>query len=408
MNGAQVVLSTKALKGNLAEVKRLLGPDRFFYAVVKTEAYGHGIVEIGSMLYKYGQRHFAVSTVEEGVTLREAGGVDRDAEVLTLGPLDKWDWKTASEYGLTVTLNDIEDVAMLKETVCKGNPVKAHLKVDVGMRRMGVRVEDLAGLWAKLVDTKLETQVVGMLTHFDSAGSDLRRTMEEWKVFRGAVEAVVGPKASQMTVHCANSAATVALSAVRESAARIGLLLYGFHPRWESDLKLTPVMTVMGRIIMEKRVKEGEGVSYDRRFVAKREMRVGVVNIGYAHGYPWRIVHAEMAVKGHRVPVVGAVTMDYTMIDLTQVAEARKGDFVEVMGPNVRATELAEKSGTIVYDILCNIGRHTRKTIRIEGSASGESENAGGSEGREKVVPGSLRPRVQEGGSENRENQIRD
>jgi alanine racemase len=406
MSGAEIVISASALKRNAAEVRRLLGPNRFFYAVVKTEAYGHGIVEVASLLYEFGVRHFAVSSVEEGITLREVAGVVEDAEVLVLGRVEQEEWEAAEKGGLTVTLHDDDDVARFAETVKSGTRIRGHLKVDLGMRRLGVRPEECAKVWARLRDLGAEGRVSGWMTHFDSAGRDLPGTREEWKAFRTVIDRVAGAALSRMTVHCANSAAAVALEETRESAARIGLLLYGYHPKWRSGLHLTPVMTVRGRIIMEKKVKPGEGVSYDHRFIADRAMRLGVVNIGYAHGYPWGVRGAEMGVRGKRAPVVGTVTMDYTMVDITEVPEAGRGDEVEVMGLRVTADELAEKSETIVYDILCNLGRHTRKVIKVEGLRSRESENEGGDERRENVVPGAPRLGVQKGCGETGESEV--
>lgn len=406
MNGAEVLLSAKALRQNLLEVQRLLGANRFCYAVVKSEAYGHGMVEIASLLYGYGQRHFAVSTLQEGVTLREAAGIQRDAEVLVLGRLEGAEWEAVPEYGLTGTLHDEDDVDALIESGCRQKEMTVHVKVDVGMRRLGVRAENLASLREKLCTAGLDRCVTGWMTHFDSAGNDLAATRAEWKAFREVIERVVGPRLSGVTVHCANSASAVALEETRESAARIGLLLYGYRPKWECDLKLTPVMTVRGRIVMEKKVQKGEGISYDQRFVAQREMRVGVVNFGYAHGYPWRIENAEMVVRGHRVPVVGAVTMDYTMVDLTGLPEAHRGDAVEVMGREVTAQELAQKSGTLVYDILCRLGRHTRKKIAVVEKASGQNEDEGSRKRREEIVPGTTRLAVQKSGGQRGEQEV--
>jgi alanine racemase len=388
MSGAEIVLSAEALKRNVTEVNRLMGKDRFYYAVVKTEAYGHGIVEIASLLYEFGVRHFAVSSVEEGLTVREAAGVKRDAEVLVLGRVAGEDWEVAGVSGLTVVLHDEDDVRRFSECVKKGVNLRGHVKVDTGMRRLGVRLEECGRVWEKIKEAGAEGRISGLMTHFDSAGSDLEKTREEWRAFRKEIERVVGSVVSRMTVHCANSAAAVALPEARESAARIGLLLYGYSPKWVSDLTLTPVMRVTGRILMEKRVKAGEGVSYDHRYIASRDMRVGVVNIGYAHGYPWGIKGAEMWVRGRRAAVIGNITMDYTLVDLTEVPEAKTGDEVEVLGPQVGANELAEKAGTIVYEILCALGRQTRKMIRVEREKSGESEDEGCGKRREKVVPG--------------------
>jgi len=356
-----------AIRDNLRTLRERVGPGVKVLGVVKADAYGHGAVEVSRALEAAGIDMLGVALVEEGVELRSEGV---QAPILVMGLIHADDVAHALEFDLTPTVDgpataaEVETrAAELDRTAC------VHLKIDTGMNRLGVRAEDAADAAAAI--GRMEHLVLeGAYTHFACADCDADTTAAQLARFRQALAALRGVGAEPPLVHAANSSATFTLPESHFAMVRPGLALYGVHPcRAAEDVPLRPALALVTRVACLKRVPRGEGVSYGHRWRAARDSLLGVLPVGYGDGYPRALSDGgRVRAAGRLVPVVGTVCMDATMVDLTDVPEARPGLEVtlieaESAGP-IGAAAVAEVAGTIPYEILTGIGKRVPRVYR--------------------------------------------
>ena len=338
------------LQANYAAVAAAV--DTPVLAPVKGDAYGHGLVRCALALEEAGCPWFGVALVEEGRALREAGVRGR---VLCLGGVGHDGAEEAVALGLTPMVYDLQ-AAMDLDRAAKaaGRVVRVHLKVDTGMGRLGVPPGGWEGFLDRLADLR-HLEVEGITTHFAEAeAADETFTLEQGRRFRRALQAARVRAFEPRFVHAANSAAALGFPALRYDLVRPGLVLYGVPPRPDLDPGVRPVMKVTTRVLFVKNVPAGQGVSYGRRWVAHRPTRLATLPVGYADGYPRSLSNrGQVLVHGTRCPVRGAVCMDLTMVDITDVdVEVRVGDEVELLGDGISPSDLATWAGTIPYEIL--------------------------------------------------------
>ncbi len=358
---AEVDLS--ALRSNADVLRARLGPSVGIVAVLKADAYGHGAVVCARALERrvWG---FGVSLVEEGVEIRRAGV---EAPILVLGGAYGLDHRDVLAYRLTPVLGDVADIARfrLAANELKLARVDIHLKIDTGMARLGLRYDDSAGLdrFCTALAATPGLCMQGLMTHLassDHVDDAMSRTqLERFDAVRAALRARGHDPA---LVHVANSAALVRFPEARHALVRPGLALYGLSPGAVAPIAgLRPVMSLRSRIVALREVAAGEGVSYGGLYRATRRMRVATVPMGYADGYTRRLTgKAHVLVAGRRCNVLGAITMDMCLVDVTDV-EARLGDDVVLMGAqgdeHITADDLAAQSDTISWEILCGISK---------------------------------------------------
>lgn len=334
-------------------------------AVVKANAYGHGAVLVAHALREAGATFLAVALVEEGLELRNAG---IDLPILVLGGSYDGGYDLLVEAELIPTVFRPEHLVRLGAAAkAAGRSVLAHLKVDTGMGRIGVRPEELA---AFLDEARRHPQVRldGVLTHFANADlSDPQLTARQVASFEAAVAQVVAAGHSPRYRHLSNSAAVLSRPELRGQGlvnlVRPGLLLYGLAPaQWLAGrAPLIPVLTWKTAITHLKRVPEGTPVSYGSTWTSERESVIATLPVGYADGYSrHNSSRASVIVRGQRVPIVGRVCMDMCMADVTDVPAVDVGDEVVLLGrqgqAQITAEELASISDTIHYEILCSVG----------------------------------------------------
>jgi alanine racemase len=361
------VIDLEALSHNYAEVTRRAG-GRKVLAVVKAQAYGHGAVAVSRRLVDLGADMLGVALVEEGRELRKAG---IDAPVLVMGPVHSGQAEEIVRFGLTPVVFTMPAARAISDAAAgAGSSVAVHVKVDTGMGRIGVMPEDAVPFiadTAKLPGISVE----GIMTHF--ADADLRdkefasRQMDR---FESLVRALEDRGISVPLRHAANSAAVLEYGRALLTMVRPGLMLYGYDPleqRGGSDLR--PVLSLASRIAYLKKVPAGTPISYGRTFVTKRESLIATVPIGYADGYGRGLSNrGEALVRGRRVPVAGRVCMDMIMLDVTDVSGASDGDEVVLIGgqgaERITADDIAAKTGTIAYEVLCGIGPRVPRIVR--------------------------------------------
>ncbi|MEO6192783.1 MAG: alanine racemase [Thermoanaerobaculia bacterium] len=375
---AWVDVDLAALENNLARIReRLAGspapaaPAKIM-AVVKADAYGHGAVGVSRALEAAGVDWLGVALLEEGAEIRRAGV---QLPVLVLGTARPEKIALYARYRLTPTLSSLAELLRWQEwTAGQREPQPVHLKVDTGMSRLGVAMDEVPRALAILRGSP-GLRLAGLLSHFgdaDDLGSPRNPAQEERFA---AVLALLEPgERDGILIHMANSAAALHRPESRFALVRIGISIYGLDPVDETTdrqprMGLQPVMSVRARIVQLREVPAGTPLSYGGRTVTRRRSRVAVVPVGYADGYAWRLTgKAEALVRGRRVPVAGSVTMDMTLLDVTE-AGAELGDEVVLLGrqgnEEITATELAAHAGTISWEILCHLGlRLPRRYVR--------------------------------------------
>jgi alanine racemase len=373
---AWVDVDLGALEHNLATIRqRLGGSETRVMAVVKADAYGHGAVGVSRALEAAGVDWLGVALLEEGAEVRRAGV---ELPILMLGTARPEKIALYARYGLTPTLSSLAELTRWNEwTAGRREPQPVHLKVDTGMSRLGVSMDEVPRALEILRGSR-GLRLAGLLSHFGDA-DDLEspRNPAQGERFTSVLALLAPEEREGLLIHMANSAAALHRPASRYALVRVGIAIYGLDPAERPDhplpaperTDLRPVMSVRARIVQLREVPAGTALSYGGRTVTRRRSRIAVVPVGYADGYAWRLTgKAEALVRGRRVPVAGSVTMDMTLLDVTE-AGAGLGDEVVLLGrqgdEEITAVELAAHAGTISWEILCHLGlRLPRRYVR--------------------------------------------
>ncbi len=357
-----------ALRHNIATIRSLLPPPVSIFAVVKADAYGHGAVPVAGTLSEEGVGMFGVATVEEGVELRRAGITE---PVAVLGGVDERQAAEAHENGLSAVLFDLGPIPHLSRVAARsGKPFPVHIKIDTGMGRLGFLRQSTKSV-IEAIRSEKALRVEGVMTHLSSAdgltGADREFTRMQLSAFAGEVPLVRKAFGEAVRAHALNSAGILAYREHVFDMVRPGITLYGALPAEGvgADLGLRPVMRLVTRIVSLKELPDGHPVSYGRHFHCAGKRLIAAVPLGYADGYRRTFSNvASMWVNGHKVPVVGRVCMDHTMLDVTGVPGVSIGTDVVVMGEGgPTPDELARISGTISYEILTQVGRRVPRRV---------------------------------------------
>ncbi len=322
-------------------------------AVVKAGAYGHGLEEIARALASENLAFFGVANAGEARRIANAGVQTR---IYLLGAtcgseraeIVARDWTPCLS-----TLEEARDFEHLAATACRR--LKVHLAVDVGMGRGGFLLDDLVQAMPVLEGmTHLEIEGIG--SHLPSADEDREISLAQIARYHAIIEELGGPQRFKWR-HLLNSAGLLDYDQGLCNLARPGLMLYGISPLTKFRDQLETVMTLKSRVTLVRTLPAGHGISYGRQFVTTQPTRVATVGIGYGDGYPRHVSGkgAEVWVGGRRCPILGRVTMDQIMVDVTAVGEVAEGDEVEMLGSNIPSAEVAEKAGTIVWEIFTGI-----------------------------------------------------
>ena len=370
-----VEIDLAALERNLKLIRATL-PTRIKYvAVVKADAYGHGLPQVAARLMHAGADLFAVANIAEAMTIRE---LSEDWPVLLLSPVLPDEDRYLADYDLAATVSSIEEARRFDAVGrTAGKPVAVHLKIDTGMGRLGVWHTAARALY-DVIRAASGLRLAGVFTHFSSADEDPAFTADQRKVFLDALTGLPGLDATQLFIHADNSAGleTTPGDGVF-NAVRVGLLQFGILPHPHSMLARVhaePVFSFHTRVGLVKDLPAGTGVSYGRTTKLKRDSRVAVLTAGYGDGIARASSgRAEVLVSGRRCPVLGRVTMDQTIVDITDVpGEVRCGDPVVLVGrqgaAEISITEFSDWADTIPWETLCSV---TKRVPRHYRNASG-------------------------------------
>ncbi len=355
-------IDRSALIHNFKLIKENSGGSRVM-AVVKADAYGHSVRDVAPLLQENGADMFAVSNIDEAMTLRECGIVK---PVLILGYTPTELAKKLADNRIIQCVYSNEYAKSLSECAVRDNvSVSVHIKLDTGMGRIGFdcRDDSLSGIKDAIAAARLDSiDVKGVFTHF--AVSDRTKQEEDgftdsqYNRFLEAVKLFKEAGFDDIDRHCCNSAAFCLDSDKHYDICRPGIILYGLTP--SADLKLDidfkPVMTVKSVVSMVKKIKAGDTVSYGRTFVAEKDMTVATVTAGYADGYPRALSNkGRVIIRGKSAPIIGRVCMDQLSVDVSGIDGVVQGDEVILFGNELPVEEIAELCGTINYEIVCGI-----------------------------------------------------
>jgi alanine racemase len=362
-------IDLRALRANYHTLKTFAS-DAKVMAVVKADAYGHGAVEVSLTLRDEGCAHFAIATLEEAGELRAAGISER---IYLLGGFFPDQAQRIVELNLIAALFDLSVIVPLDRAAERlgRRDFPVHLKLDSGATRLGILPRDLQAA----VDTLRQSRSLkleGMFTLLANAGDPTSPiTDQQLRVFNDAIELLRGAGFDLPVNHVANSAAMVLRPDARFNLTRPGLALYGLPPvhAVRDKIDLRPVMTFKTRLMQVKQVPAGCGVSYGHTFITARASTIGVLPVGYADGYRRGLqMGGEVMIRGRRAPVVGAICMDLTMVDLTEVPGAQAGDEVILWGgvgeAMISVNDVARLAQTISYEMLCTVGRRVPRVYR--------------------------------------------
>ncbi len=361
-----------ALERNLHHIRASLPPHIRYVAVVKADAYGHGLQQVAGRLMHAGADLFAVANIAEAALLRELGP---GWPILLLSPLLPDEDRFVGEYDVAATVSTLDEVARLeKASRSARRAISVHLKVDTGMGRLGVWHEEAPALVRRISDSK-DLRLAGIFTHFASPDDDAAFTEEQRRRFLGVLAECrldrVPPE--KLFIHADNSAGIETMPGMSPfNAVRVGLLQFGVLPHPSSFLakvQAEPVFSFHTRIGIVKRLPAGTTVSYGRTRRLSRDSTIAVLCAGYGDGIPRAVSNrASVLIKGVRCPVLGRVTMDQTIVDVSDVPGLASGDEAVIVGrqgaDEISIGEFSRWAETIPWETLCSVTKRVPRVYR--------------------------------------------
>lgn len=350
----QALVDLEAIKDNIESVKNHLPKGKQVFAVVKADAYGHGAVRVVKSIATIVDG-FCVSNLDEAIQLRQEG---MEQFILVLGVTMPQELTLAKKYNITVTVSSLEWVHLVESSDVSLDGLSVHVKVDSGMGRIGVRsLSDADNLIAILKSHG--AAVTGIFTHFATADEEESSKFEEQITF--FTDLIANLKDKPDVVHASNSATTLWHQPVTFDAVRLGIVAYGLNPSG-CDLSLPytvkPALSLESQLIHVKEIEKGDTVGYGATYKAEEKQFIGTIPIGYADGWTRDMQGFSVLIDGEFCPIVGRISMDQTTLRLPKRYPI--GTTVTLIGTNggnvISATDVAEKRGTINYEVLCLIG----------------------------------------------------
>lgn len=363
---AEIDLS--AIAHNVKQIRAVTTKSAKVCAVVKADAYGHGAIAVAKTALQSGADRLAVAIVAEAIELRRAG---IDVPILVLGYTPAYQSRLVAEYDIIQTIFSLDTAQALSgAAVALGKIIKVHIKIDTGMARIGIPPEE-AGAFAASVAALPGIEIEGVYSHFaDSDSLDKTFTFKQYDKFMEGIEYIKGHNINIPIRHIANSAALLELPEMHLDMVRPGIILYGLWPSNEvkKTVELRPAMKFKTQIGFIKDVLPQTSISYGRTYFTQKASRIATLPLGYADGWSRLLANkAEVLVHGYRAPIVGRVCMDQCMIDVSHIPGAKIGDEVLLFGgASLPVEEVAEKIGTINYEVVCMLGNRVPRIYGTE------------------------------------------
>ena len=354
----RAIVRLGAIAQNVAEIRKKIGSNREIMAVVKANGYGHGAVAVSLSALRGGANSLGVAVPEEGEELRKA---KIDVPITVLGLIQPEEADKVVDLRLEQTLCSLEVAEALNRTASnEGTVVNVHIKIDTGMGRVGVQPRDALAFVRRIGKFK-NLSIKGIFSHFSCADEvDKTFARKQVDMFDGVVREIEASGIKIPKKHLANSAAILDLPETYYDLVRPGIMIYGLYPSKDvsHSFVLKPAMTFMTKVAFVKKVPPGSPISYGRTFTTEKETLVATLPVGYADGYSRLLSgRGEVLIKGYRAPLIGRICMDMCMIDVSEMENVQPGDEVILFGEGLPVDEVAERLGTINYEIVCAVGK---------------------------------------------------
>ena len=346
-------------------------------AVVKADGYGHGDVAVAKAVAQK-VTGYAVATLDEAVNLRE-NGVKKP--ILVLGYVDPYEFDILVSHEITATVFDVETAQLLADAArVQKKQAHCHIKVDTGMRRIGLEPDENGIAIVKQITALKELSADGIFTHFAASDETDKTSAEhQFKLFTDFTGRLEKEGIHFTYRHCANSAAVIDMPQVDLDMVRLGIAMYGMYPSDEvkkEKVELFPALDLKSHVTMVKEIPAGEKVSYGGTFTTTRTTKLATVSVGYGDGYP-RALSSKgyVLVRGQKAPIVGRVCMDQMMVDVTDIENVTRADIVTLIGKDgdaeITVEEIAALAGTFNYEFVCDLGKRIPRSYYLNGEYIG-------------------------------------
>ncbi|MDD3814889.1 MAG: alanine racemase [Desulfocapsaceae bacterium] len=364
----QVCIDSSALYENFTKMQQWVGRDIRIMAMVKADAYGHGMIQTAVQFSKAGCDCFGVAEIEEGVALRRAGIQGQVFILLGFQPSQE---QLFFDYDLTPVIFTYQAMERLSQAAVRnGKEIVFHLKVDCGMGRLGITPSEVQAFLARLEDFP-KLSLAGIMSHFPMADdAESTQTMAMYQHYKK----ICAQSSQQVPIlcHIANSGAALYFPQTNCDMVRLGISLYGYYPdgakgtQLARENKLVPAMSFTTQVVQVKIVPASTGISYGHTFVTEKETKIAVLPVGYADGFLRSLSNrAQVLIKGRRARIIGRICMNLCMADISEIPGVETGDPVVILGSQgaetITADEIAEWMGTISYEVLCLLGNNNNR-----------------------------------------------
>lgn len=370
-------INLDAIVKNVDNLMALTKENTGALAVVKADGYGHGDVAVAKAVAQK-VTGYAVATLDEAVNLRE-NGVKKP--ILVLGYVDPYEFDILVSYEITATVFDVETAQLLADAArVQKKQAHCHIKVDTGMRRIGLEPDENGIAIVKQITALKELSADGIFTHFAASDETDKTSAEhQFKLFTDFTGRLEKEGIHFTYRHCANSAAVIDMPQVDLDMVRLGIAMYGMYPSDEvkkEKVELFSALDLKSHITMVKEIPAGEKVSYGGTFTTTRTTKLATVSVGYGDGYP-RALSSKgyVLVRGQKAPIVGRVCMDQMMVDVTDIENVTRADIVTLIGKDgdaeITVEEIAALAGTFNYEFVCDLGKRIPRSYYLNGEYIG-------------------------------------
>ena len=370
-------INLDAIVKNVDNLMALTKENTGALAVVKADGYGHGDVAVAKAVAQK-VTGYAVATLDEAVNLRE-NGVKKP--ILVLGYVDPYEFDILVSYEITATVFDVETAQLLADAArVQKKQAHCHIKVDTGMRRIGLEPNENGIAIVKQITALKELSADGIFTHFAASDETDKTSAEhQFKLFTDFTGRLEKEGIHFTYRHCANSAAVIDMPQVDLDMVRLGIAMYGMYPSDEvkkEKVELFTALDLKSHVTMVKEIPAGEKVSYGGTFTTTRTTKLATVSVGYGDGYP-RALSSKgyVLVRGQKAPIVGRVCMDQMMVDVTDIENVTRADIVTLIGKDgdaeITVEEIAALAGTFNYEFVCDLGKRIPRSYYLNGEYIG-------------------------------------
>lgn len=370
-------INLDAIVKNVDNLMALTKENTGALAVVKADGYGHGDVAVAKAVAQK-VTGYAVATLDEAVNLRE-NGVKKP--ILVLGYVDPYEFDILVSHEITATVFDVETAQLLADAArVQKKQAHCHIKVDTGMRRIGLEPDENGIAIVKQITALKELSADGIFTHFAASDETDKTSAEhQFKLFTDFTGRLEKEGIHFTYRHCANSAAVIDMPQVDLDMVRLGIAMYGMYPSDEvkkEKVELFPALDLKSHITMVKEIPAGEKVSYGGTFTTTRTTKLATVSVGYGDGYP-RALSSKgyVLVRGQKAPIVGRVCMDQMMVDVTDIENVTRADIVTLIGKDgdaeITVEKIAALAGTFNYEFVCDLGKRIPRSYYLNGEYIG-------------------------------------